>query len=218
MTNKQETKYFIVNYEDADNNIINRIILLVDETYESIVKRFELKEDTDKFSFYLCPDVQTYIHLTGKTEEEYQEWMVGNADYRKKQLCILSPNVVNDRSFEEMLSVVQHEIIHIAFDQLQNADDANIFVAEGIAVAMANQIYINALSDTDYPEAKKLTDEDYFYENGGYLYSGVYILHFLKRNGIETFKKVYAGEKSFVEYLYDGFEKDAIQSLLASVQ
>lgn len=213
-----ETTYFSVFYDKADNNIIEQIVTLIDGTYDNTVKRFRLKKDNNKFKFMLCPSRESFKKLTGKSDDEYEEWMVGNADYEHRTLCILSPNIVNDRSFDDMLSVIKHEIIHIAFDQLQNADEANIMIAEGIAVACAEQIYINELNDKDYPEARKLSDEQYFYENAGYLYSGVYVLHLLKRVGIDSFKKIYAGKESIEKYLYDGFEKEAIQSLLSLVE
>lgn len=209
-----ETKYFSVFYDKADDNIIEQIVTLIDDTYDDTVKRFELKADDQKFRFLLCPSRETYKHLTGKSDDEYEEWMVGNANYEIKTLCILSPNIVNDRSFEDMLSVVKHEIIHIAFDQLQNADEADIMIAEGIAVACAGQIDINELDDQNYPDAGKLSDEQYFYENQGYLYSGIYVWYLLKQIGIDRFKRIYAGEESIENYLYEGFEKEAVQSLL----
>ena len=213
-----ETNYFSVFYDKADDNIIEQILTLIDGTYDNTVKRFRLKTDNNKFKFMLCPSRESFKKLTGKSDDEYEEWMVGNADYENRTLCILSPNIVNDRSFDDMLSVVKHEIIHIAFDQLQNADEANIMIAEGIAVACADQIYINELRDKDCPDASKLNDEQYFFENAGYLYSGVYVLYLLKRVGIDTFKKIYAGEESIEKYLYDGFEKEAVQSLLSQVE
>lgn len=213
-----ETNYFSVFYDKADYNIIEQIVTLIDDTYDNIVKRFELKKDNNKFRFLLCPSRESFKKLTGKSDDEYEEWMVGNANYENRTLCILSPNIVNDRSFDDMLLVVKHEIIHIAFDQLQNADEANIMIAEGIAVACAEQIYINELNDKNYPDARKLSDEQYFYENEGYLYSGVYTLYLLERVGIDSFKRIYAGEESVEKYLYDGFEKEAIQSLISQVE
>lgn len=207
----RETKYFHVCYEEADDNIIEQIVTLVDTTYETVIKRFKLKADTDKFHFLLCPDRESFKKLTGKSDDEYEDWMVGNADYESRRLCILSPNVVCDRSFENMLSVVKHEIVHIAFDQLQNAEEANILIAEGIAVACAEQIDCTALNEKNYPAAKKLMDEQYFYENEGYLYSGVYVLHLLNQVGTDSFKSIYAGREAVENYFYDGFERDAIQ-------
>ena len=210
-----ETNYFSVFYNEADCNIIEQIVTLIDNTYDNTVKRFELKKDDKKFKFMLCPSRESYKKLTGKSDDEYEEWMVGNADYENRTLCILSPNIVNDRSFDDMISVVKHEIIHIVFDQLQNADKADIMIAEGIAVACAEQIYINELNDKNYPDARKLSDEQYFYENEGYLYSGVYILHLINRIGIDSFKRIYAGEETIEKYLYDGFEKEAIQNMMS---
>lgn len=140
--------------------------------------------------------------------------MVGNTDYEEKILCLLSPNVVRDRTFEDMLKVCKHEVIHITLDQLGDPDDAGILISEGAAVAFAEQISIPNLSLEDYPLANKLSDEDYFYENNGYLYSGVYVLYIIKKYGIDAYKRIYMKEEALDKYLYEGFEKDAIQSLL----
>lgn len=209
-----DSKYFTVCYDEKDNNVIDRILAVIDTTYESIISTFNLKKDAARFTINLCPDVETFKELTGKSDDEYQDWMVGNADYVKRQLCILSPNVVHDRTFEDMIKVCKHEVIHIAFDQLGDPEKTNILISEGIAVAFAEQIDISWLELNNYPLAERLSDENYFYENNGYLYSGVYVLYIIKKYGADVFKRIYANEEPLQKYLYEGFEKDAIQSLM----
>ncbi len=142
-----ETNYFYVFYDESDGSIIEQIVTLIDETYDCTVKRFGLNADTSKHRFMLCPSRASFKKLTGKSDDEYEGWMVGNENYENRILCILSPNIVEDRSFDDMLAVVKHEIVHIAFDQLLNADEANIMIAEGIAVACAGQIDRDQLGD-----------------------------------------------------------------------
>ena len=209
-----KSEYFNVFYDEKDANVIEQILSVTDDTYENITRVFNLKKEKTGFELYICPDVETFKILTGKSDEDYQDWMVGNADYENKRLCLLSPNVVQDRSFEDMLKVCKHEIIHIAFDQLCNLGETDIFIAEGVAVAFAEQIDISSIEVDNYPLAKRLSDEDYFYENHGYLYSGVYALHIIKKYGVGTYKRIYVGEVALDEYLYDGFEEDAIRSLV----
>lgn len=209
-----ETKYFNVTYSKEDKNILQQICILIDTTYENIINMFKLRRDMDKFELILCPNVLIFKEKAEIPDEHYKEWMVGNADYAQRKICILSPNVVTDRSFDDMLSVIKHEVIHIAFEQLQNANKTNIMISEGIAVALSGQINIMQINKKEYPEIRKLSDEKYFYENNGYIYSGVYVLHLLKKYGPELFKKIYCGEETIDKYIYDGFEKDAINELL----
>lgn len=197
---------------------MKKIVPLIDDTYDHTVKQFELKKDNPKYKFMLCPSRASFKELTGKSDDEYEDWMVGNENYEKRTLCILSPNVVDDRSLDDMLAVIKHEIIHIAFDQLQNENEANVMLAEGIAVACAGQIVLDELNVNNYPDVRKLLDEAYFYENEGYLYSGVYVLHLLKQVGIDCFKRLYAGEETIEKYLYDGFERNAIQSFISQAR
>ena len=212
----RDTKYFHVFYSDIDSNIIDQIISEVDEIYERVISYFELKKTPFTFDFYLCPDVETYKLHAEKSDEEYQDWMVGNTDYLNHRICILSPRVVKDRSFEDMVKVIKHEIVHIAFDALAAPEEVSICVAEGIAVAFAEQIYIPCLNINDYPKCIDLMDEEYFYENDGYNYSGAYILYFLKKYGKETFKNIYSGKESIEKYLYEGFEEEAISSMIGA--
>lgn len=214
MTQSIETKYFTVLYDKKDSNVVDPILAVMDSTYENVIQIFRLKADSDKFTLYICPDVPSFKRLTGKSDDEYEDWMVGNADYAARRLCILSPNAVHDRSFDDMLRVCKHEVVHIAFDQLGDPDEANIFISEGIAVALAEQIDIPSLDPDRCPSARLLSDPDGFYANNGYLYSGVYALYLLKKYGAETYKRLYTREASPEQYLYPGFERDAVQSLL----
>lgn len=209
-----ETRYFNLFYSKEDENILQRISTLIDATYENVINMFGLRTDTDKFEFVLCPNVSVFKKEAEITDERYKEWMVGNTDYAHRKICVLSPDAVTDRAFDDMLSVMKHEVIHLAFDQLGNENQANMMLSEGIAVALAGQINICQLNKDRYPDVRKLSDEQYFYENHGYLYSGAYVLHLLKKCGAESFKKVYCGEETIDSHLYDGFERDAIDELL----
>lgn len=209
-----ESKFFSVVYDEKDANVVHEILSVIDNTYESIVRVFKLEKIQNRFTLYICPDVKSFKSISEKSDEEYQEWMVRNTDYANKKLCILSPNIVRDRTFEDMIKVCKHEVIHIALDQLGNPNEAGMLISEGVAVAFAEQIDIPSLRLENYPLAKKLSDENYFYENNGYLYSGVYVLHIIRKYGIDAYKRIYIREEILDKYLYEGFETEAIQSLM----
>ncbi|MCH5349483.1 MAG: hypothetical protein J1E40_09180 [Oscillospiraceae bacterium] len=216
MKNKS-TKYFNFFYSDTDINIIDQIITEVDGMYERVINVFELEKTPVMFDLYLCPDVESYKSYAMVKDEDYQDWMVGNTDYINNRICILSPRTVKDRSFEYMIKVIRHEIIHIAFDALAAPDKVSICISEGIAVAFAEQIYIPCLDINNYPKYIDLLDEEYFYKNNGYTYSGCYILYLLKRYGTDTFKNIYSGKEDMKKYLFDGFEKEAISDLISNM-
>ncbi len=209
-----ESKFFSVVYDENDSDFIELFLSVIDSTYDSIIRIFHLEINHRKFTLHVCPDVQSFKRLTGISDDMYQEWMVGFADYTNENLCLISPNAVQDRTLEDMIKVGKHEVIHIALGQMCNPDETDIFISEGVAVAFADQINIHNLSLENYPLAGKLTDETYFYENNGYLYSGVYVLHIIKKYGIDTYKQLYMRKEPLDKYLYEGFEKEAIQSLL----
>lgn len=152
---------------------------------------------------------------TGKTAETYQPWMVGFADYAKRFLCVLSPRAVCDRSLADMLKIVKHEVTHIVFDSLGDPDKALIGISEGIAVCIAGQVEPDCLRVSGFPFMTGLNDEEYFYENDGYNYSGAYVRYFLEKFGAKAFKKVYTGTERLDTYLYDGFEAEAIKFVIS---
>ena len=211
--------HFIFKFDSKDEEVSKTVIETAENTYDQVTKEYGIDADDNHFDFIICPDVASFIKHTGKTEDTYQSWMVGNADYEKRLLCILSPSV-SDRTMEDMLDIVRHEVVHIAFDSLsaKSPDDISPLIAEGIAVYLAQQIYPQCLDKSERPDALKLRDEDYFFENDGYNYSGVYMGYFVRKYGMEAFKEVYAEKKTLESYIYDGFEEDAIDSFLTQNQ
>lgn len=213
-----ERKFFHFEYDDEDNELAGTIVSIVEDTYEEVAARFQIPVMKDRFTFKICPDIAAFIKETGKTAETYQPWMVGNADYARRLVCILSPRVVCDRSLDDMLKIVKHEVVHIVFDSLEDPDKALIGISEGIAVCIAGQVVPDFLHVNEAPSMIRLNDEDYFYENDGYNYSGVYVQYFLKKFGLEAFKKIYMGTEQLDAYLYNGFEAEAVRNAISATK
>ena len=53
MPKKIDSKYFTVFYDEKDNNVIDRIIAVIDATYENIISTFNMKKDTARFTIHL---------------------------------------------------------------------------------------------------------------------------------------------------------------------
>lgn len=49
-----------------------------------------------------------------------------------------------------------------------------------------------------------------FADHGGYDYGGIYVWYFLRKFGFDRFLCAYRGEKSPAEWLYEGFEREAV--------
>lgn len=214
----RDTEFFRVEFTEADSDILGRVCAELDDTYERVIRSFGLKKETERFLFCLCPDAESYKQRARIPDEAYQEWMVGNTSYEDRRVCLLSPRAVRDRDFESMMKVLRHEVVHLSFDQLNNPEDVGIVIAEGIAVALAEQVNVACLDKEHCPPIRLLQDEAYFYDNDGYDHSGAYVLFFLKKYGNEAFKKVYASPESLQAYIHDGFEEEAVASLIREVQ
>ncbi|MBQ6552359.1 MAG: hypothetical protein IJL83_01895 [Clostridia bacterium] len=212
----EEHNHLFFAFDEIDKDISAMIIQIAENMYDRLISQFELPDSKEKYTLTICPDIKTFMEQSGKAEETYQPWMVGNANRTKRSLCILSPRIVSDRSLEDMLCVVKHEITHIALNALnpKDPDDMSMCLSEGIAVYMAEQIYPNRLDINNFPKVKELDDEKFFYEHDGYNYSGVYIGFLIRKYGTKVFSNIYAETECFDNYLYDGYEIDAIKSFI----
>lgn len=209
--NTTETANFRIFYDEADTEMLETVKVKIQTAYTKVRQDFSITQNAGKFDFFLCPDVDSFIEYTGKSKENYQDWMVGNADYKRKRLCILSPRAVRDRSCEEMMKVIVHEIVHIAMDSLADADEVELWIAEGIALLYAGQTEPEYISETDFPKLNSLIGEEDFADNGGYDYAGVYVWYFIEKFGADIFKRVYMGLEQSGKYLYPEFEEEAVK-------
>ena len=212
----EKTKYFDFYYKDIDTDVKDIVTRAIDEIYEKVTADFRVQVTDTKYEFYLCADVDDYLIYTGKAKEDYQEWMIGWADYETRRVCILSPRIVTDRSYEDVMKVIKHEIVHIALDSLGNPDEISIWLAEGVAVSYAKQIEKKYLDNKKFPLILDIEDEDGFYNNDGYYYSGIYVWYLIQKFGTETFKKIYTGKEKLDKYYYDMFENEAIEAFQLS--
>lgn len=208
-----ETTHFHIWYHESDSSLLAQIREDAENAYEKVSCDFGLQEiRAEKYEFYLCPDVESYLVFTNKTRESYQDWMVGWADYHLRRLCILSPRVVRDRSSADMRKVMVHEIVHIAMDSLGNAEEVELWIGEGIAVLYAGQTDLTYVSLTNFPMIENLLGQDNFYGNGGYDYAGIYVWYFIRKYGFAQFSLLYQGKALPGDFLYPGFEEEAVRS------
>ena len=112
-----EGRHFLFKYESQDSEFAQSVINTAETMYDRVSRDFDIEPDTELFTLNICPDTESFIIDAEKTTESYQSWMVGNANYEKRKLCILSPSA-SDRSIDEMLAVVRHEVVHIAFGKV----------------------------------------------------------------------------------------------------
>lgn len=205
---KIRTKHFELSFGEDNAAYGEKVSMVIEDVYSRVTTTFQISDAEKTYRFVLCRDVPEYLRETGKTAENYEPWMVGWADYRRKKLCILSPRGVTDRT--EMDKVIVHEIVHIALDALGDPDEINICLAEGIAVFYADQIDKNEIDIENPPPFWSIYEEAGFYEFGGYQYSGIYVWYLLHRYGTEVFKELYTGKRDIHPYITETFEKDAM--------
>ena len=216
----KETKHFISYYHEADRDLAERFVELLEEKYGEIYKYFKFEEGAHKYRFVLCGDVEEYIEKTGKKKEEYQSWMVGYSDGDTLTITLLSPRVVADRSYSEMEQIAVHELVHMIFDDVTKVheNDVEVWIAEGIAVLYAEQTDLDYISKSEYPKLVDLVGFDNFADNQGYDYAGIYVWYFIKKFGFDKFIEIYCNKCEWQSMIYDGFEAEAIEGYIKYVQ
>lgn len=207
-----ETIHFIFDFHEEETPLAEQFISLLESKYDEIQKAFQFREATQKYTFHLCSSVDEYILKTGKSREEYQDWMVGYSNVDTHTICLLSPRASEEAANQDMEKVAVHELVHMMFDDATGVqeDDVEAWIAEGSAILYAGQTDLNYVSVTEYPKLAELIGFDNFVDNGGYDYAGIYVWYFVKQYGFEKFLEVYRGTYEWQGMIYDGFEKEAI--------
>ena len=212
----KETIHFIANYHEEEATLAQQFLALLEERYEDVKRAYCFKEAVQKYKFNLCKDVEEYIEKTGKTKEEYQDWMVGHSNIDTHTICLLSPRASEEATNQDMEKVAVHELVHMMFDDATGVaeDDVEAWIAEGIAILYARQTDLRYVSQTEYPKLSELTGFENFADSGGYDYAGIYVWYFMERYGFETFLEVYQGQREWEELIYDVFEAEAIEAFI----
>ena len=214
-----KSEYFEIHYEQNDQAFAQTLAKKADRIYQDLCHKFGFTDlfGENKITLIICESVTKYLEVTNKSAEDYQEWMVGNCDFKNRKIAILSPRVSTTHSPSELEKVFVHETIHMIFDTYAGNLDAPIWCAEGIATLFAEQVPVNYIEEHDYPRITDLLDGETFAENGGYDYSGVYVWYFMQRYGFAKFLELYTNVPGTYELIYKGFETDAICTIKESV-
>lgn len=215
----KESKYFISEFDESDTDTAERFIRLLEEKYDKIHGCFGFEPKGTKYKFCLCANAEDYIKETGRKEEEYQPWMVGSSDFAEKKICVITPSGGNDEDYLEKVAV--HELVHMIFDEQTGIAENEAWIAEGIAIFYAGQTEAEYVSRENFPRISEISGicengdtPDNFIDNGGYDYAGIYVGHYIKTYGFDTFIKAYKNEIS--PEVYSGFEKEAIEEYLGN--
>ena len=185
-------RHFLLRYQDVDAAFAKAAIDAAEHMLERLSEDFGIPAEQELFELLICPDTASFLTATGKDEQTYQPWMIGNANYEERRLCILSPSCA-DQPEEEMLGVVRHEAAHIAFGNIsgKSPEEISPLIAEGGAVFLAGQIDGASLKKNGRPDAFGLQDEEYFFANDGYNYSGAYMGHLIETYGAQAYIRLY---------------------------
>ncbi|MDE7327425.1 MAG: hypothetical protein K2N63_14335 [Lachnospiraceae bacterium] len=211
-----DTTHFHVFYEEADKNFAMKLFGLIEEFYLNICQKIHSSPGENVYELYICGSAENFIFYTGKTKEDYQDWMVGNTDMDKKRLCVVSPRAKGNlsESYEEyLIKVMLHEVVHIVFDSICRPEECEIWISEGIAVWLAGQTKMDYISEKDYPRIADLGGKEDMYafaDNGGYDYCGVYVWYLMELYGMEKFLSIYRGECALEDLLVENFEHRAV--------
>ena len=188
--------------------MINQVESCIQEFEFFLQKEYSFK--TFNLKLFICPTVEEYILHTGKSEEEYESWMIGCSLQEQHKIILLSPTVIEDSSLDNLLKIVKHEMTHFIFDNnLVNAKPVE-WISEGIAILLAGQTDLRYVSLTDYPKIEQISKEEDFADFGGYDCAGIYVWYFIEKYGKDTFLKVYQDSCNIAQYLYSGYEYEAI--------
>ena len=93
----KETEHLIAYYHEDEAQLAEDFASLLENKYQDIYRSFGFDFVEKKINFYFCKDKQEFMEKTGKSKEEYQDWMVGNTNQESHTIAIISPNALADQ-------------------------------------------------------------------------------------------------------------------------
>jgi len=206
-----ETEHFCIKFEKEDEDVAKSYKEVVEKAYMLICNDFHFSLDSydRKIQFYICKNVDDFITLANKDKDEYEVWMVGNTDFYRRRICLLSPKSSNTHSEEQLIKVVFHEVVHMIFNEQWGFENTNVWISEGLALLYANQIDLQYVNIYNYPKISEIEGK-LFVENRGYAYSGIYVWYLIKKYGLNIFADLYKNKIEVYSLITNDFEKNAI--------
>jgi len=126
--NIEKSKHFIVYYDQAPSEYINRLMTDAERYYKNItdylgLMRFEFWVWDNRCKIYLYPDAETYLKTTGVAA-----WSRGHVQIIKKEI---STYIWQELFFD---TILPHEIGHIIFRELVGYNKSlPLWLDEGVA-------------------------------------------------------------------------------------
>jgi len=213
---KKRILNFTIYYDEKDNDIAHECQKIVENTFTKVHALFSLKTDHKKYDFYICKDVQTFMKLTNKTEETYRKWMVGYSDNTSK-ICVLSPKLKSDKNMCYFKKIVTHELVHLLINSNFKKPVTSIWLDEGLAILLSNQIDLNYVNLNEYPKIERISANDSinFAANNGYTYAGIYVWYLIKLIGESKFIYYYEHSDELYKLNLKNFEESAIKTYIS---
>ncbi|MBU5439144.1 hypothetical protein KQI42_14070 [Tissierella sp. MSJ-40] len=85
------TKYFTIIYHSNDSEFRHCIVENIDGFYIELCNNFKISvSNRFDFKIIVSNSIDDHINHTGKTNEDYQSWMVGCFDLNKRKICIIN--------------------------------------------------------------------------------------------------------------------------------
>jgi len=126
--NEEKSKHFVIYYQDASADYINRLVREAERCYKNITEylgfvRFDFWVWDNRCKIYLYPDEETYLGTTGVIG-----WSRGSVQVTKKE--------ISTYMWQEMLfdTILPHEMGHIIFREFVGYNKAlPLWLDEGVA-------------------------------------------------------------------------------------
>ena len=206
---------FTIYYDEKDIDIADECQKIIENTFSKLHALFNIETDDKKYNFYICKDVQTFMKLTNKTEENYRSWMVGYSDNTSK-ICVLSPKLKNNKNMNYFKKIVTHELVHLLVNSSFKKPTNSIWLDEGLAILLSNQTNLDYVNLNEYPKIEKISENNSiaFAANQGYTYAGIYVWYLIKLVGESKFIYYYEHSNELSKLNLENFEENAIKSYI----
>lgn len=201
---KKETQHFILYYTEFDNLCINRILEVLENSYDKITNNLN-QELEEKLIIEIHPDFNQLHIALGFPDAP--DWIRGGLGVGK--IVIASPlNPPPGSDFNNVVNTAVHEFVHIVVNKINR--NTPRWLNEGIACFEAKdnsekwirETVKNGLINGEVPKFKELdTGEDFetFFKLNGYQYSYTIIESIIEEFGYKKLCELIKAPNNFVE-------------------
>ncbi len=164
----KESKYFIVNYNESDQDYIDKMLVDIDKEALRIMSFFDIHEINEKFKINLIPTKKEFSNLIKElfnfNDNEYDIGFVKDRIMYCLSYKDYKSTYYSFYGYDDFIKTIIHEFVHSCHQLKTNNKSSKRYINEGLASYLSNQ-YDNEVSEINVTLEDLINDKYINYDN-----------------------------------------------------